>query len=65
MFADDTNLFACNKKLDNLISLVESELCEVKNWFEIDKLSLNIKTITLLFTSGQQLYAKCVILIIC
>ena len=42
MFADDTNLFYEHKDLNTLFSLVNQELQKNNEWFEANKLSLNI-----------------------
>ena len=50
MFADDTNLFYEHKDLKTLFSLVNQELQKINEWFEANKLSLNVgKTKYLLF----------------
>lgn len=42
-FADDTNLFCSGKNLRELMCCVERGLENLKNWFDVNKLSLNIK----------------------
>ena len=42
MFADDTNLFYEHKELKTLFSLVNQELQKINEWFEANKLSLNV-----------------------
>ena len=42
MFADDTNLFYEHKDLKCLFSLVNQELQKINEWFEANKLSLNV-----------------------
>ena len=42
MFADDTNLFYEHKDLKTLFSLVNQELQKINEWFEANKLSLNV-----------------------
>lgn len=42
MFADDSNLFFADKKLDKLESTVNYELTKIKNWLHTNELSLNI-----------------------
>lgn len=34
LFADDTNLFCCGKKLEQLLDTVEKELEMFKSWFD-------------------------------
>ncbi len=43
IFADDTNLFCSGKNLKELLCCVEMELENLKTWFDVNKLSLNIK----------------------
>ena len=43
MFADDTNLFYEHKDLQTLFSLVNQELQKINEWFEANKLSLNVE----------------------
>ena len=51
LFADDTNLFCTNDKLDILVSEINVELVKVLTWVRVNKLSLNIeKTNFMLFT---------------
>ena len=42
MSADDTNLFYDHKNLRTLFSLVNQELQKINEWFEANKLSLNV-----------------------
>ena len=42
MFADDTNLFYEHNDLKTLFSLVNQELQKINEWFEANKLSLNV-----------------------
>ena len=42
MFADDTNLFYEHKDLKTLFSLVNQEQQKINEWFEANKLSLNV-----------------------
>jgi len=51
IFADDTNAFGCGKKLDELVQMVNSELKNLSDWFNTNKLSLNIdKTQYIIFS---------------
>ena len=51
LFADDTNIFMSNNRLDILNKRVNYELCKISTWFKINKLSLNVKkTNFMLFT---------------
>ena len=51
LFADDTNMFSTNDKLDLLINKIDIELVHVFTCVRVDKLSLNIdKTNFMFFT---------------
>ena len=39
LFADDTNLFCSNDKLDILISEINVELVNIHTWVRVNKLS--------------------------
>ena len=43
LFADDTNLIASHSDLNTLVEHVNEELLEVSRWFQLNKLTLNIK----------------------
>ncbi|KAF7664264.1 hypothetical protein LDENG_00182270 [Lucifuga dentata] len=52
LFADDTNLFYSGKHLDSMLHTVDREMDKVKNWFDINKLSLNLeKTKFMIFSN--------------
>ena len=54
LFADDTNLFCTNDKLDILISEINVELVNIHTWVRVNKLSVNIeKTNFMLFTPNS------------
>ena len=42
IFADDTNIFATSSNLKTLEALMNSELDKVKEWCDVNKLSINI-----------------------
>lgn len=42
LFADDTTLYCSGKNLEQLLTTAENELNILKNWFDINKLSLNL-----------------------
>ena len=44
MFADDTNLFLSHSNINILFEKMNEELANVSNWFNDNKLSLNVKT---------------------
>lgn len=55
LFADDTNIFSSDKSLEILVHRMNQELCNVNEWFAINKLSLNIsKTNYILFRSHRK-----------
>ena len=43
MFADDTNLFLSHSDINFLFEKMNKELTNVSNWFNANKLSLNVK----------------------
>ena len=48
LFADDTNFLCCN--LEQLLDIIEKELKKPKNWFNANKLTLNLsKTKCIIF----------------
>ena len=51
LFADDTNIFCSGKNVNDLGRMVTRELDKLKDWFAINKLSLNVtKTNYMLFS---------------
>ena len=55
MFADDTNLFYSSSSINVLYNTVNRELHKVHEWFQVNKLSLNLKkTKYSLFHSSHQ-----------
>ena len=54
LFADDTNIFCSGSNIQELSELVTSELCKLKQWFDRNKLSLNLsKTKMMLFSNHK------------
>ena len=43
LFADDSNLFATGTNINDIINQVNSELQDIADWLDTNKLSLNIK----------------------
>ena len=43
LFADDTNLFCSGNDLKKLTESIGSEMIKLKTWFDVNKLSLNVK----------------------
>jgi len=41
LFADDTNAFVSHNSLDALFEIINTELKEIAEWFNVNKLSLN------------------------
>jgi hypothetical protein len=51
MYADDTNIFLCGKRLRDLETLMNTELSSLTDWLNANKLSLNVsKTHYMLFS---------------
>ena len=54
LFADDTNIFCSGHDIEKLSEKVTSELRKMKDWFAVNKLSLNVsKTNYMLFTNSK------------
>ena len=52
LFADDTNIFCSGKDLQNLSCLITQELHKLRDWFAVNKLSLNVsKTNFMVFSN--------------
>ena len=47
LYADDTNMFATGKDIDNLVSDLNKTLLNVSDWLKANKLSINVKKDTL------------------
>ena len=43
MFADNTNLFFNHKDIKHLVTVVNNEVVNIKDWFTANKLSLNVE----------------------
>ena len=54
LFADDTNVFASSKNLKELESTMNQELQKVKNWCDINKLSINLKKTNFMLIKSVQ-----------
>ena len=56
-FADDTNIFVADHNLNNLICNINYELQVISEWFQVNKLSVNVnKTNFVLFVSPKKFY---------
>lgn len=54
LFADDTTLYCSGENLELFLSKAEKGLQRLKNWFDFNKLSLNIdKTKYIVFSKWQ------------
>ena len=42
LFADDTNLLCCDRDLNELVRMINGGLEQLKTWFSVNRLSLNI-----------------------
>ena len=55
LFADDTNIFCSGDDLAELLKDLTEEMIKLKNWFDYNKLSLNLaKTKIMLFGYGKR-----------
>ena len=56
LYADDTNLFMSGKNIDTLIMNINTELCKLVQWLNVNKLSLNIeKTHYMIFSLRKKI----------
>ena len=61
-FADDTNLFTNGSNINELESLINSDLAEIAKWPKVNKLSLNInETHYMIFTTKRKIIPGIVI----
>ena len=59
LFADDTNLIASHEDFNSLIKNVNDELSTVKKWFQLNKLTLNVKKCNfMIFCNPNKYYPK-------
>ncbi len=42
LFADDTNTFCKGDDIHQLLKVITTEMCKMKQWFDNNKLSLNL-----------------------
>src|ERR1043165_3203709 len=49
LFADDTNVFFSHKSIQSLLSIANTELIHVAEWFKANKLSLNLGKLIMSF----------------
>ncbi len=54
IFADDTNIFASSKSINDLEKLMNEELMKVKKWCDLNKLSINIKKTNYMIIKSSQ-----------
>ena len=54
LFADDTNLFTTGTDPDVMQNTLNDELDEISTWLKVNKLSLNVKKLTIWFLPGRQ-----------
>ena len=65
LFADDSNLFFCNKSLASLESIINNELLHVQTWLNTNKLSLNIAKSNFVLFHPTQKKVNTLVLILC
>ncbi len=59
LFADNTSLIAVHDDFNSLIAYVNEELCTVSKWFQINKLTLNVKKCNfMIFCNKNKSYPK-------
>ena len=47
LFTDDTNLLATHEDFTTLIDCANEELSKITHWFQLNKLTLNVKKIAI------------------
>ena len=59
LFADDTNLITSHSNFNTLIQTVNDELLSISEWFQLNKLTLNIKKCNfMIFCNTNKFYPK-------
>ena len=54
IFADDTNVFASSPSIRDLEKLMNEELAKIKEWCDLNKLSINIKKTNYMIVKSQK-----------
>lgn len=55
LFADDTTIYCSGPNLTELVLVVEKKLYKLKNWFDLNKLSLNLNKTKFMVFSNKEL----------
>ncbi len=55
LFADDTNIFCSGENLQQLLEAVTAEMSKLKSWFDLNKLSLNVKKTKLMVFGNRKI----------
>jgi len=55
LFADDTTIYCSDPNLTELVLVVEKKLYKLKNWFDLNKLSLNLNKTKFMVFSNKEL----------
>ena len=54
IFADDTNIFYLDKNPNRLVSVINTELVKLSQWFKLNKLSLNVQKSNYMLFSNKK-----------
>ena len=54
LFADDANIFMSDKCLPTLVDRINMDVIKISRWLKINKLSLNVKKLTLSYLLGKR-----------
>lgn len=65
IFADDTNIFCKGENLQHLLKIVSEELVKLKLWFDLNKLSLNIKKTKFMIFGNRRIPEDLTIEVLC
>ena len=55
LFADDTNIIGSGENLQQLLDIITSEFIKIKNWFDNNKLSLNLSKTKLMIFGNRKI----------
>lgn len=58
LFADDTNIFCSGENLQQLLQAITAEMSNLKRWFDLNKLSLNVKKTKLMIFGNRKINSE-------
>lgn len=63
LFADDTDIFCSGENLQQLLEMVTSEMSKSKNWFDLNKISLNFNQTKLMLFGNHKVNTQVKVMI--